>query len=181
MKFLKPYKNFGEANVTQSYHEKHRAIDSLPSRKKLLGYGTPLVAPEDCTIGKVYGNNYTPGDDGPLKNGFGLWMKGVSGYEHLYWHTQPILPVSTGDFVKKGTIVAFCGNSGNVYSDGEYVPLDKRDVPNFAGTHLHHQVVKDGVLLNPMEWVDLVLEPNYGMLDELEAIGVTLLKISKLI
>lgn len=178
---LKPFKKFNLENITQGYHEKHRAIDSLPFRKE-GAYGTPLVAPEDCVIGKIYGNKYTPDDLQPVKNGFGLFMKGPK-YEHLYWHTQPVFPVNTGDFVKKGTIVAYCGNSGNVFSNGEYVPVGERYIPNFKGTHLHQTISEIGVgeLLNPMDFIDLNEEPQYTLWDELKAISTTLLKITTLL
>ncbi len=183
MKFLKPYKGFGPSTVTQIFHQFHKSIDSLPVRKfGLLAYGTPLVAPEKCTIGKVYGNEYTPGDTAPQKNGYGLWMKGESGFEHQYWHTQPVLPVKTGDVVERGTIVAYVGNSGNVYQGGAYVPLEERTAANnYAGTHLHHTIVKLGVPYDPMTLLDLDTEPSYGILDELKAAAITLGKISKLL
>lgn len=183
---LKPFKNFSPANITQGYHEKHRAIDVLPFRKEGLGaYGTPLVAPFKCTIGKIYTPKYVkenPNDTSGLKNGYGIFMKGDE-YEVMYWHTQPVFPVSTGDVVEAGTIVAYCGNSGNVFSKGEYVPLEKRNVPNFDGTHLHMTVSKLGVgqLLDPMDFIDLFTEPQYTIWDELKAISTTLLKMSTLI
>lgn len=181
---LKPYKNFSLKNVTQGFNSLHHAIDSLPSRKEGLGgYGTPLVAPEDVTIGKVYGNEFDhtdPHSDAPIKNGYGMWMKGVSGYEHLYWHTQPVFPVKTGDVVAKGTIVGYVGNSGNVFSGGVYVPIEERNLPNHAGTHLHQQVVKLGELFNPLDFIDMVIEPDYSLLDELKAMAITLTKIAGL-
>ncbi len=111
-------------------------------------------------------------------------MKGVSGYEHLYWHTQPVMPVKTGDVVKAGTIVAYCGNSGNVFSNGVYVPLEQRNMPNFAGTHLHqtlHKINSNEDLIDPLPFIDLVTEPTYTIFDELKAISITLLKISNLL
>lgn len=184
MKILKPYKNFNILNVTQGFNSTHHAIDSLPFRKQGLGgYGTPLVAPEKVTIGKVYTIN-TPREDDDnalMKNGFGLWMKGESGYEHLYWHTQPILPVKTGDVVEKGTIVAYVGNSGNVRDSLGDVPVEERNIPNFRGTHLHQQVVLKGQLLNPLDFIDMGIEPTYTLFDEIKAIAITLSKMTGLI
>ncbi len=187
---LKPYRGFTLANITQGYNDLHHAIDSLPVRKGLLAYGTPLVAPEKCTIGKIYdtlqdGSDVT--DDRPITNGYGLWMKGESGYFHLYWHTQPTFPVNTGDVVEQGAIVAYVGNSGNVSVGGQYVPISERDCEPFLGTHLHQAVVEErdgqpnkGMPVDPLALIDLVTEPSYTMLDELKAIGITLLKISRL-
>ena len=182
MKFLKQYRGFNIDRVTQIFHQFHKSIDSYPQRKGLTAYGTPLVAPEKCTIGKVYGNEYTPNDTTPFKNGYGLWMKGESGYEHQYWHTLPIFPVKTGDVVERGTIVAYVGNSGNVLSGGVYVPVEERIFDNNrAGTHLHHTIVKLGVPYDPMTLLDLETEPSYTILDEIKATAIVLAKIAKLI
>lgn len=191
MKILKPYKGFSLANVTQGYTDLHHAIDSLPVRKGLLAYGTPLVAPEDCVIGKLYGNEYDPNnphDDRPITNGYGLWMKGASGYEHLYWHCQPVFPVNTGDSVKQGTIVGYVGDSGNVTVGGVYVPISERDHAPFLGTHLHQGAVEErngqpnkGMPVNPLDLMDLETEPSYTIWDELKAASVTLMKISGLL
>lgn len=181
---LKPFKGFTLQNITQGYHQFHKAIDVLPFRKLGFGaYGTPLVAPEDCVIGKIYTpKTVIEGDISGIKNGYGLFMKGKE-YEHMYWHTQPAFPVNTGDIVKKGTIVAYCGNSGNVYSGGQYVPIEERNTPNFAGTHLHQTISKIGVgeLLNPVDFIDLQEEPTYTILDELNATIKTLWKITNLL
>ena len=188
---LKPFKQFSANNITQGFHQYHKAIDILPIRKGGLAYGTPLVAPERCKIGKVYTPQFfkdNPHDDAPVKNGYGLFMKGLeTGYLHLYWHTQPVFPVSTGDMVERGAIVAYCGNSGNVFSGGLYVPISERNLPNFKGTHLHQVLIDDretpqrGTVLNPLDYMDIVTEPTYTIFDELKAISTTLLKISKLL
>lgn len=182
MKFLKAYKGCSLSDVTQGFTDTHHAIDWLPKRKLGLGaYGTPLVAPEDCTIGKIYDE-----EDSTLYNGFGIWMKGVSGYLHEYWHCQPVFPVKTGDVVSKGTIVAYVGNSGNVQIGGQYVPLEERNHEPFSGTHLHQQLVPDfgdnrGHLINPLDFLDLETEPSYTMWDELKAMTVTLGKLAGLL
>lgn len=171
---LKPYKNFNTDCVTQVFHQFHKAIDSLPKGK--FAYGCPLVAPERCRIGKIYGNTKTENNDA-LKNGYGLFMKGIdSGFEHLYWHTLPVMPVSTGDIVEKGTIVAFVGNSGNVISGGVYVPLEDRLLDNKAGTHLHQVITKDGFPFDPLSIIDLNTEPSYSTLDLIIALTKTITK-----
>lgn len=183
-KLLKPYKGFSVFNITQGFNPTHHAIDSAPVRKGLSPYGTPLVAPEKVTIGKVYGNEFDhsdPHSDAPIKNGYGMWMTGESGLQILYWHTQPIFPVKTGDVVERGTIIAYCGNSGNVTVSGVYVPIEDRDNAPFLGTHLHEQIVKDTVLVNPLDYIDMETEPTYTILDELKAMGITLAKIAHLL
>jgi len=170
---LKPYKNFNTDCITQGFHQFHKAIDSLPKGK--FAYGCPLVAPERCKIGKIYGNTRTENNDA-LKNGYGLFMKGDSGLEHLYFHTFPVFPVNTGDIVEKGTIVGFVGNSGNVISGGVYVPLEDRLLPNHAGTHLHHVITKDGLPFDPLSIMDLNTEPSYTTLDLIIALTKTIAK-----
>lgn len=184
MKFLKPYKTCSLSDVTQGFIQTHHAIDWLPKRKLGLGaYGTPLVAPEDGIIHTAYTHKNLKDDDNSalLKNGFGLWIFGDSGYEHLLWHTQSIQPVAVGDRVKKGQIVAYMGNSGNVFDSGVYVPLEERNKPNFLGTHLHQQIALKGQLFNPLDFIDFETEPSYTILDELKAISITLLKISNIL
>jgi murein DD-endopeptidase MepM/ murein hydrolase activator NlpD len=188
MKFLKPFKCASLNNVTQGFNATHRAIDWLPSRKAGFGgYGTPLVAPEDGIVHTVYTiNNPKEDDDGKLiTNGFGLWIIGDSGRDHLIWHTQPVMPVSLNDRVKRGQIVAYCGDSGNVFENGVYVPIEQRNIPNFLGTHLH-QMMTDigegkGSPVDPLPLIDFDTEPSYTIFDELKAISITLLKISKLL
>lgn len=188
IKILKPYKRFGLGNITQGYTDLHHAIDSVPIRKGLIPYGTPLVAPEKVTIHTIY-NTLQYGDmvkdDRPITNGYGLWMQGESGYFHLYWHTQPAFPVKVGDVVLAGTIVAYVGNSGNVTIGGTYVPIDERDESPFLGTHLHQAVVNEldgspdkGNPLNPLDFIDLATEPSYTVWDEVKAISATLRSIS---
>ncbi|HHU23194.1 MAG TPA: M23 family metallopeptidase [Clostridiales bacterium] len=53
------------------------------------------------------------------------------GYETLYAHCSEIL-VSSGDSVKKGQKIAYVGQTGEV-----------------TGPHLHFELIKDGVYLNP--------------------------------
>jgi murein DD-endopeptidase MepM/ murein hydrolase activator NlpD len=181
MKILKPFKRASTINVTQGYHAGHQAIDWQPSWVR-GGYGTPLVAPEKSKVIRLYGNAYTPNDNKPLENGFGLAMEGLeTGLEHLYWHTQPTMPVNVGDTVEKGQIVAYCGNSGNVYQGGQYVPLEHRYLDNKAGTHLHQEVRQNGVKIDPNTLIDWNVEPTYTIFDELKAITKTLWKISSLL
>lgn len=186
--FLKPYKGFGLSTITQGYTDLHHAIDSLPVRSGLVAYGTPLVCPEKVTVTKIYGNEYTPYDDAPLVNGYGLWMQGESGYMHLYWHCQPVFPVSKGDVLERGTIVGYVGDSGNVMTGGIYVPTNERDHAPFLGTHLHQAMVDErpdslqkGYPVNPIDFIDLDTEPSYGAVEELAAIAVTLSKIASLL
>lgn len=185
---LKPFKGASHQNITQTFHQFHRALDWYPIGQLALAYGFPLVAPEKCKIKKVYTstkittlNEEQPNTVGSIQNGYGLWMSGLeTGYEHLYWHTLPILPVNEGDIVEKGQIVAYCGNSGNVISGNKYVPLEERTT-SFKGTHLHQAVFKDGISLDPLTVIDMNTEPAYTLTDLIKSYLIVLGKISKII
>jgi murein DD-endopeptidase MepM/ murein hydrolase activator NlpD len=185
----KPFRGATVLNISQGFSNTHRALDWWAVRKygaiTLNAYGTPLCAPEKCKIKTVYGNNFVvddtnlPNTVGSLKNGYGLWMEGLeTGMMHLYWHTQPFFPVSLGDIVERGQIVAYEGDSGNVLAGGVYVPLADRNKPPYFGTHLHQAAHgKDGLPIDPLSVMDLQTEPNYSMWAELEAMRKTLLKM----
>lgn len=187
MKLNKPFKDFNPAyHVSQVFHKDHKAID-LIARSPNFGYGMPLCAPEDVRIELIVGDTYTPGDDTNLERGFGVWMRGLdTGLMHQYWHTLSTMPVYEGQLVKRGQIVAFMGNTGYVVSGGQYVPLDKRTVNPYAGTHLHWAAHKNskrpyhGTKIDPLPLIDMT-EPTYTTLDLIRATGVVALKMSKLI
>lgn len=176
MKLTKPFK--GVYVVHQAFHAKHDGID-LGSPRWVAGYGTPLTAPEDVVIERVV----TPGylvEDGNfelLKKGYGLRMRGLeTGNLYLYWHCLPGFPVWGGDKVKRGQIVAYMGNSGNVRSSAygpsvPPVPLEDRTnrSKNFPGTHLHMEVVVKGKKVDPFPLFDWTAEPTYTNMDILAA------------
>ena len=173
---IKPFKKASWGNINQGYHEGHKAVD-WGAR-----YGTPLVAPERVLIQGVNGELYTPNDTRPLAYGYGVKMKGLeSGYEYLYWHNLPFHPVSSGDIVEAGQIVGYMGNSGNVYSDGKYVPIDERTHPAHKGTHLHQEVYLNGEKVDFVKLIDFSVEPSYTIMDELSAMARSLKKISNVL
>src|SRR5574343_1987751 len=175
----KPFKGASLKNVTQGFHEKHRAIDWFPSTK--FYYGTPLVTPEKVKIKTIFGNNLT-NDNKELYNGYYVWMIGLeTGFEHLYHHLQPIILANVGDVIERGKIIGFMGNSGNVFSGDVYVPLEDRLLPSHAGTHLHQSVFKNGVSFDPITIMDLETEPTYTYSDFITAYMGVLARISKLI
>lgn len=176
---LKPYRKFSVLDVTQAYHDGHRAIDCVP---KGIAYGTPLVAPEKCKIEEIRTPSSLKDEFNDLANGYGVWMVGLeTNRRYLYWHTLPVLPVWGGDIVEKGQIVAYVGNSGNVYTGGVYVPLDVRDNEPHLGTHLHLAVQVDNVPVDPIPLLDVITEPTYTIADQLVAAAKCLGKIKLLI
>lgn len=185
-----PFKGASLNNITQTYHPAHKALDIVSfSRPFINGYGTPLCAPEDVEIVLIRGDAYTPDDISDETNGFGVFMKGLeTGFTHLFWHTQVILPVKMGDRVKRGQIVAFMGNSGEVYSSGTYVPLEERTTPPFPGTHLHWELFDENYriggakrFLNPLDYVDWNIQPTYTNADHLKALAVVVGKAAGLL
>jgi len=185
MRFTPPYKDATPARITQGFHEEHKALDMI-SQMTYLGSGVPLVAPEDVLILAIVGDKYTPGDIEPRKKGWGLFMKGLeSGHVHLFWHTEPIFPVSMGETVKRGKIVAYMGNSGLVYTNGVYVPITERYTKK--GTHLHWEYFKSYVankksgFMDPQPLIDWSLSPTYTRAEQLSAAAKTLLRTYQLI
>lgn len=171
---IKPFKN-ADKQISQFYSTQHEAIDFYGK------YGTPLTAPEDGEIIWNRKGTYTPGDNTELKKGYNIRLKGT--YEWLFEHCQPVFPVSVGEKVKAGQIIAYMGNSGAVMTmfNGQfrYVPVEERTQDPHLGTHLHLECFENGKRINPLPL--LTEEPNYSVFDQLKAMSVTIGKIAGLI
>jgi hypothetical protein len=175
------FKGMTKNHVSQIFHAGHKALD-IVGNKTSYGYGTPLCAPENCTVMGITKEELSHDNKG-LEHGYGIRLRGTtSNYEYLFWHCLPLFPVWGGDIVLRGQIVAFMGNSGNVYQGG-YVPLDKRNTPPFLGTHLH-LVVYDRVHkidIDPIPLFDWKREPGYTVIDAMVATVRVLQKAVKLL
>jgi murein DD-endopeptidase MepM/ murein hydrolase activator NlpD len=98
---------------------KHKGVDMFNKR------GTPLIAVVD---GKVkFGSNSLGGRSTHLYAADGT----VYYYAHLEGHPSNI---SSGQFVKAGTVVGYLGNSGNA---------------RYTSPHLHFEIRPGGVAVNP--------------------------------
>jgi len=192
MIYTLPWKGMKPAHITQGFHEKHQGIDVAGENPVLLrGYGVPLCAPENCRIERIIGDTFTPESHENLERGFGVWFTGLeTGRVHVYWHTQPILPVHGGQIVQRGKILAFMGNSGKVWSGGKPVPIDERSVKPYAGTHLHWEIYPQGHpvgffggknRIDPQPLLNWNWQPQYGWGDLLAAYKTTLEKVSSVI
>lgn len=175
-RMIKPYKGASLLHVSQGFSVDHPAIDIV------YKYGTPLVAPENCRVLRIYGDGRIADDTSELAFGYGCRLLGLdSGLEYLYWHTWSYLPIWSGDIVSAGQIIAFMGNSGRVFTGGVYVPLGDRNAPPYKGTHLHLAVYLTGsVPIDPLPFIQWYNEPTYSVADYLKAVGNTLTKITKL-
>lgn len=162
--FCKPYREFTFQKVTQGFKSDHQALDCVSY------YGTPLVATEDGVVVSIVTPNklLDKTDNEHIRRGYGIVLKGKSGLYTLFWHCQGVFPVDEGDEVVQGQIVAYMGNSGFVYSLGQYVPVEIRSKAPYAGTHVHWEVYEDIVgirkYLNPIEYVDWNLDMKYEIL-----------------
>lgn len=171
------FKGFTIDKITQGFHDGHPALDIVNT------YGTPLCSAEDGHVMGLRGD----GADGlseslaELAYGYGIRIKGDSGDEYLYWHCMPMFPVSAGDRVTRGQIIAYMGNSGHVVVNGVDVPVENRLDTNHPGTHLHIEYTHNGVRIDPLPLIDWSLEPNYSKLDVITATVKVVRKIVALI
>ena len=124
----------GNCEITQGYNSNHHAND-------IVGGGYTLDNVVAHTEGKViilqdgYGN--MKGSTGNASYGNFVKLEHKNGYATLYAHMQKGLLVKNGEFVKKGQRLGYMSDSGNA-----------------NGGHLHFEVWKDGVRINPTEYLD---------------------------
>ena len=124
----------GNCEITQDYNENHYAND-------IVGGGYTLDNVIAHTEGKVIilqdGYNNMPNSVGNDSYGNFVKIEHKNGYATLYAHMQKGLLVKNGEYVKKGQVLGYMGNSGNA-----------------NGAHLHFEVWKDGIRINPTEYLD---------------------------
>lgn len=174
----KPYKGASINHISQEFHAGHQALDIVP--RGVFAFGMPVTAPEEVKITRIFGDVLEA--DRPYKDGFGVYMTGLeTGNKYIYWHFLRILPVWGGDVIKRGQIIGWCGNSGLVYSKGEYVPLADRLSPSKPGTHIHIEIKdRHGLKQNPRHLFNWLADPSYTSFDFIGAVGRTVSKMAKL-
>ena len=124
----------GNCEITQGYNDNHHAND-------IVGGGYTLDYVVAHSDGKVifcqdgYGN--MKGSTGNASYGNCVKIDHGNGYATLYAHMRKGLLVKNGDYVKKGQRLGYMSDSGNAY-----------------GGHLHFEVWKDRVRINPTEYLD---------------------------
>lgn len=139
--------NNRHCEITQGYSDKHKAVDITGG-----GYTCDyIVAHSD---GKVvfcqdgYGN--MKGSTGNASYGNCVKIDHGNGYCTLYAHMQKGLLVKNGQTVKAGKRLGYMSNSGNA-----------------NGAHLHFEIRKDDVRINPTEYLDKdIIVANNKTIDE---------------
>lgn len=92
--------------------------------------GTPVVAAQDGTVSMVSVGSYDGG------YGTNIYIDGGNGYKTHYAHMSSII-VSVGQSVTAGkTVIGYSGNTGRS-----------------TGPHLHFEVIRNGVLVNPLSFL----------------------------
>lgn len=104
-------------------------------------YGEDLIACFDGWVLKDY-----DGQNSDLRKGYGIQIitdydLGVY-YVAVYWHNQIGNPLKDSDIVKVGDIIGKEGNSGSVYSGGNYCALETRNKSPYCGAHLHFGIAE---------------------------------------
>lgn len=125
--------------ITQEFGNGHSGID-------IVGAGRTtdyIIAHSDGKVifcQKGYRNN--KGSTGNASYGNCVKIQHANGYATLYAHLDTV-NVSLNQTVKQGQVIGYMGNSGNSY-----------------GAHLHFEVWKNGVRINPKPYIDGNLKGN---------------------
>lgn len=104
-------------------------------------YGEDLIACFDGWVLKDY-----DGQNSDLRKGYGIQI--ITDYDlgmyyvAVYWHNQIGNPLKDGDIVKAGDIIGKEGNSGSVYSGGNYCAIETRNKYPYCGAHLHFGIAE---------------------------------------
>jgi len=124
----------GICTITQNYSASHPALDIVKEGHQ-LDY---IVAHSD---GKVifYQDGYDnmKGSFGNIGYGNFVRIDHGNGFVTMYAHMRKGLEVKNGQIVKKGQRLGYMSDSGNAY-----------------GGHLHFEITKDGVRINPYEYLN---------------------------
>ena len=124
----------GNCEVTQGYNSNHHAND-------IVGGGYTLDNVVAHSGGKIIffqdGYNNMPGSTGNASYGNCVKIDHGNGYYTLYAHMQKGLSVRNGEYVKKGQVLGYMGNSGNA-----------------NGSHLHFEVWEGNNRIDPTNYLD---------------------------
>lgn len=123
----------GFCEITQEYGNNHIGIDIVGRNYTI----DTVVAHSDGIVTITQTNQVNnQGSTGNASYGNFIKLEHNNGYQTLYAHLDTV-NVKVGDRVKKGDILGIMGNTGNSY-----------------GAHLHFEVWKNNVRINPYEYLD---------------------------
>ena len=124
----------GNCEITQGYNSNHHAND-------IVGGGYTLDNVVAHSEGKIIffqdGYDNMQGSTGNASYGNCVKIDHGNGYYTLYAHMQKGLSVRNGDYVKKGQVLGYMGNSGNA-----------------NGSHLHFEVWEGNNRIDPTNYLD---------------------------
>lgn len=98
--------------------------------------GVDLAQAGGCPIDAANDGTVTFAGWNEIGGGYAIVIKHNDKYETVYYHGDGTMYVKQGDTVKKGDPIMHMGCTGNC-----------------TGTHLHFEIIKDGVNLNPEEYL----------------------------
>ena len=87
--------------------------------------GTPIYSPADAVVSKIHHKSCSGG-------GKKIYLDHYKGYQTIYMHLSTII-IQEGQYINKGQLIGYTGMSGF----------------RVTGPHLHLEVKKDGIHLNP--------------------------------
>lgn len=134
--FRQPFK--GDYPITLDYGEAFPPLYTHESPHRGIDYGcptgTPILASDDGTVTLV--------KDLPTGYGKYIMIQHDGGYQTIYAHLSS-LGVRVGQDVTKGDVIAMSGNTGNS-----------------TGPHLHFEVRKQGIQIDPKGVLQSVLDAD---------------------
>lgn len=120
---------YHEPSYYNFFHMQHNAIDIRTPQD------TPIHAPADGVVYKAQDNGY----------GYSyIMIAHAGGFMTLYGHVTEIL-VTEGQEVKAGDIIGLSGATPGTKGAGLYT----------TGPHLHFEILKDGVHVDPLDYMNL--------------------------
>lgn len=131
----------GMCEVTQEYKgQAHRGIDIVREGYQLDN----IVAHSDGTVVQVISNCNVNTPDDPTNPGNMVKIDHSNGYQTRYLHlAYGTVKVAVGQKVSKGQVLGYMGNTGNSF-----------------GGHLHFEVMRNNVQIDPTNYLDCDLPSN---------------------
>ena len=140
----------GEIRITNSYSSSHKGVDIVKAPSNLE---TVIAHSGGKVIFCQTGQKNNKGSRGNLSYGNCIKIEHSGGYSTLYAHLDKAY-VKLGDFVTEGQEIGFMGNTGNSY-----------------GAHLHFEVRRENVRINPTEYLDRDLPCSPSVIYAAHAVG----------